>query len=121
MKRNFQKTELKKLTHQLDIILSSYKNLDETCDKAVSLGCLEVDKPLWNAIWYSFQDMLGIVEKQFDTDWISWYIWHNQCGSKGLSAKSGDMKKMKKIRNVKDLAGLILNAKGEAQPPAKNL
>lgn len=109
MNKKLPKTELEKLTHQLNIILSSYKNLDEICNKAVALGCLEVDKPLWDAIWKSFEEMLRIVEKKFDTDWISWYIWDNQCGSKGLSAKSGNMKKMKIIKNTKDLAKLILN------------
>jgi hypothetical protein len=98
----------KELTQILDKILSSYQNLDSACDTAIRIGFLEGGGPFYETLWKTFETMLSVVEKQLDTDWISWYIWNNQCGSKGLLAKSGGMKKMKAIKNTKDLAELIL-------------
>lgn len=38
-------------------------------------------------------------------DWISWYIWENDCGKRGMEA--GELGNLKEIRSVGDLVELI--------------
>lgn len=101
------KKKKQELISKLDKIVSAYQELDEACDLACEVGCLEVEGKLWAAIWGGFEDMVDLLEPTTG-DWISWYIWDNKCGESGRSAKSGKMKELKPIRNTKELAELIL-------------
>jgi hypothetical protein len=101
------KKHKKDLIKKLDKIIASYKDLDSTCDQARELGCLEVEGKLFNSIWMAFEGMIDLIDDE--NRWISWYIWDNECGERGL--KAGGLKKigMKPIKTTKDLAELILS------------
>jgi hypothetical protein len=97
------------LTKTLDTIISLYQNLESAFDTSYRLGFVQIDGPFGNTIWQTFEGLLLVIEKQFDTDWIEWYIYENNCGEKKMKAKSSNMKDVKEICNTKDLAQLILN------------
>lgn len=98
------------LIKKLDKIVNLYQRLTSATDKANEAGCLEIDGPLFNAIFIAFEGMLNIIEESFNAlDWINWYIYENQCGEKQLEAKSSSMQSLQKICNTRDLAKLILN------------
>lgn len=101
----------KELIEQLDKIVFLYQNLDSAFDAAHQIGFLEIEGSFSNAVWAAFEGMLSIIEKQLDTDWISWYIFDNQCGEKDLRATNGPVKSLKEIKTTKDLAQLILEDK----------
>lgn len=98
------------LIKKLDKIVNLYQKLTSATDKANEAGCLEVEGPLFNAIFLAFEGMLNIIEESFDaSDWINWHLYENQCGENQLVAKSSNMPNPQKICNTKDLAKLILN------------
>lgn len=110
-----------KLIKKLDSIISSYKELDEACDKAIEIGCLEPEGKLWNSIWGAFETMLDQIDYEIDPSsggWIAWYIWDNECGSKGLSVKFENKKNGKPIRTSEDLAKVILKNIVNVDTPA---
>lgn len=98
----------KDLVKQLDKTVLNYKNLDLVFDQANDLGIFPSEGHFFDTVWKSFEGLIEVIEKQLDTDWISWYIFDNQCGEKELRGQTGSMKKPKTIKNTKELAQLIL-------------
>lgn len=77
---------------------------------AEQLDCLfegSNDSPVLEAIWGTFQELSDMVtEKLSDHDgWIGWFIWENDCGAKGLSAKVNGV--TKNIRTINELLWAI--------------
>lgn len=88
-----------KLTEeQLKTILAAYERLDLAASKALEVGCLDPDGPLYDAIWRGFDDMLRVSDPY---GWISWYIHDNEMGKNGLEAELGS--KMVKVKTLKTL------------------
>jgi hypothetical protein len=58
--------------------------------------------PLFDAIWRGFENVLSVVD---DGAWISWFIYDNDMGKKGLSVVI-DSKKIK-VKTVKALLKII--------------
>jgi hypothetical protein len=98
----------KELINQLDKIVKNYSDLDLIFEKANDLGVFHLEGHFADTVWRSFEGLLEVIEKQLDTDWLTWYIYDNSCGENGLSAKGSKEKKMKEIKTTKDLAKLIL-------------
>ena len=92
-----------KLTEeQLKIIFAAYEKLDLASSKAIEAGCLDPNGPFYDAIWRGFDDMMQVVDPH---TWISWYIYDNEMGKKGLMAELGS--KMVKVKNLKTLLEVI--------------
>ncbi len=88
-----------KLTEeQLKTILAAYERLDLAASKAIEVGCLDPDGPLYDAIWRGFDDMLQVVDSH---DWITWYIYDNAMGRNGFEVEVGSKKL--KVKNLKNL------------------
>ena len=66
----------KKLKADIDSIISSYKELNDILDQAHSLGVIDYEGKLHEAIWGAFENLLDILEERLDTDLISSYIWN---------------------------------------------
>ncbi|CAB4156129.1 hypothetical protein UFOVP674_49 [uncultured Caudovirales phage] len=91
-------------------IIADHKALDKACTNAMKAGTLEVDGPLYTAIWKSFDGLLGHIDR---SDWLYWFIYDNDCGKAGRAAKVGERMKLKPIRTPRQLAKLITEHEGE--------
>lgn len=62
---------------------------------------------MYDVIWDTFTAALESTSELVgdNSGWISWFIYDNECGSKGLEA--GYDRKMKPIKTIKQLCGLI--------------
>lgn len=87
---------------QLDVIISSYEKLDQAAKDAEKAGCLDINGPLFNAMWTGFENILAIVDQD---SWISWYIYDNDMGKKGLAVTVGSKKF--KVKTTKTLLRII--------------
>jgi hypothetical protein len=87
---------------QLNTIIASYERLDIATKNAEKAGCLDMTGPLFDAIWRGFENVLSVVD---DGAWISWFIYDNDMGKKGLSVVI-DSKKIK-VKTVKALLKII--------------
>jgi hypothetical protein len=59
--------------------VESYQNLTAACDKAIAAGAMDINGPLFAAIWNGFEKTLAL----FDVNgWISWHLYENDCGKK---------------------------------------
>lgn len=81
-KTRMKKPTKKQLKVEIDSIVASYLHLDQIIDQANSLGLLDIEGKLFNAIWVAFENLLDILEERLDTDLISHYIWDLRCGEK---------------------------------------
>ena len=87
---------------QLNVIISSYEKLDKATKDAEKAGCLEMNGPLFEAIWRGFENMLAIVDQD---SWISWYIYDNDMGKKDFVVTVGSKKF--KVKTTKTLLRII--------------
>jgi hypothetical protein len=88
-------------------IVTDYKALDAACDAAIDAGCMDVNGPLFKAIWEAFERMLDRVDSN---GWIAWFIYENQCGERGRIAvvmRNGKAIKTRPIKTPLDLAKII--------------
>jgi len=96
--------QIKLWTDKITRIVADYKRLDAACESARKAGCMDMEGPLFDAIWKSHSELL----EQCDfCGWISWFICDNECGKKKLSAKSQGEKKQR-ITTPAQLAKLIV-------------
>jgi len=87
---------------QLKMIIDSHVALGIATDNAVKAGCLDVNGPLFDAVWRGFERVVSVVD---DDAWISWFVYDNELGKKGLSVIINE-KKMK-VNTVKALLKII--------------
>lgn len=64
----------------LDGIVEKYRQLNDACDAVIKVGAMNIDGPLCQAIWGAWEYLLQQCDHD---DWISWYIYDNDCGKKG--------------------------------------
>jgi hypothetical protein len=98
-----KKQRIKEWEDKLDRIVADYKNLETNCDAAHAAGCLDIDGNLFKAIWVSHETLLKLSGQY---EWISWFLYENEYGSKKLQAGCGGS--LRKIKNTRDLAKLIV-------------
>ena len=84
-------------------IVSDYKRLNDCCDAAYDTGTLSVDGKLYTAIWTTHDALLGLID---EFEWISWYVYENDCGEKKMEAGYDD--KVSQISTPRQLAKLIV-------------
>ena len=86
-----------------DAVVAEYKRLSAAMDAAAKAGCMDTNGPLFDAVWRSFDGMMKLVDRD---GWITWFVFENDCGAKGMSA-SVPGKAARKIRTTKQLARII--------------
>jgi len=84
-------------------IICKYLDLSEKCSAAEAAGVLDPEGKLFTSIWSTFDAMLEIIDPN---DWISWYIFDNDCGKKKMEAGHGDV--LNEITTPRQLAKLIV-------------
>jgi hypothetical protein len=84
-------------------LVKDYKQLTACCDAASIAGALDANGKLYTAIWNTYDNMLQHIDV---ADWISWYIFDNDCGTKELKAGYDD--EINTIKTPLDLARLIV-------------
>lgn len=89
---------------QLKDIIVAYENLDAACTNALRAGCLDMDGPLYDAMWRGFDDIVSVIDPH---GWITWYIHDNDMGAKGLEAEI--FSKKYEVRDLKTLLE-VMNA-----------
>lgn len=105
-------TSKQKIAHWEKTIVSivgHYKRLDAACDAAAKAGGLDLLGPLNDAIWEGFSGMLALIDA---SDWISWFIYENDCGKRAFEA--GYDGKTRPIRTARQLAKLITKHENKA-------
>ena len=99
----------------IDSIVADFRRLSAACEAARRAGCLDIDGPLHEAIWRSFDTMLGHADVG---GWIAWYLWDNDCGKKRFEARANGHRPPRKISTSRHLARLIVET--EEQAPKKS-
>jgi len=87
---------------QLKIIIDAHLALEIATDNAIKAGCLDVNGPLFDAVWRGFENVTSVVD---DGAWVSWFVYDNDMGKKGLSVTINE-KKMK-VKTVKALLKIM--------------
>jgi len=101
------KTQIKNWEAVITKIVASYQKLDAATEAVMLVGAMDIEGPLHSAIWESFSLMLELCDKD---DWISWYIFENDCGTKGMKAKGSAKSKMAEIKTPLQLAKIIVGS-----------
>ena len=100
----------------VDGIVTDYKRLDNACDAAMKAGAMDVNGPLYEAIWRSFQ---GMLERIDEDGWINWFIYDNDCGKKQRKVKGCEKRGMTPIKTSRHLARLIVEAEEHSRENAR--
>jgi len=98
-----EEQRIKKWEKKIEQIISDYKTLSDCCDAANDAGVMNIDGKLFTAIWSAFDAMLKMVDQH---DWISWYLFENDCGAKKMEAGHDDV--LNEITTPRKLAELIV-------------
>lgn len=67
-----------------------------------------VESPLSDACWKTMDVLIECVSALIgdEREWLSWYIWENDCGNKGLEASRPDGT-MAPVSTVADLLAVV--------------
>jgi len=89
-------------------VVQRYTELSTQCDALNAILKMDYESPLMRSIWMMFECYAASASALIgdNHEWLSWYIWDNQCGKKELCASLGT-KKLRPVRTVKDLVKLI--------------
>ena len=87
----------------LDETVRLYKELSAACEAFADLTGAAYDKGLLDKVWrcveYHRRHTAALIGDDFD--WLSWYIFENDCGERGH--KAGFSGKERPIRTTRDL------------------
>lgn len=95
-------------------VVADYQRLSRACDAARVAGCMEINGPLHEAIWLSFESMLTRIDFE---GWLSWFIQDNDCGASGLWARLPGKKARIAIITPRQLARLIAAEEAAGSTP----
>ena len=93
-------------TRLLADLTARYQRLDAAMDAAIAAGCLDIEGELHNAAYNVLDGWIKQLGDESGAEWVSWWIYDNECGKKGLVA--GYDGKCRPIRTVKQMARLIV-------------
>jgi hypothetical protein len=85
-------------------IIGHYKHLHECCNAAIKCGAIDIDGPLFEAIWRDHDELLEIIDRD---GLIAWYIYDNDLGKKRLEAAIGPNQPLRPITTLSALARLL--------------
>ena len=96
---------------------NSYIKLDNAYDKlSKAFGCHLIDSDIFDSAFMMFDRYTKTVAMLLDCnntllchveDWLSWYCYETNMGSKDMDAQADSWKKARKIKTVKDLLDII--------------
>lgn len=91
--------------------VEAHKSVSDAFDKLEEALGVRVDSGFFNPYWKAMEALVGAVSIAVgdEQDWISWYIYDNEYGEKGL--KAGYDGKLKKIGSIKAVVRLIEEGK----------
>ncbi len=98
------------MKNKIQKIVDAYKELNKLSEHMADIfGCSSTDGAFWDPVWKLLDVAIDQLSENIGdrSDWISWYIFDNQCGKKGLEVRLADGKKLKKIKTVDDLVKVI--------------
>ena len=92
-------------------LVNHYKEIQHNMEGMISFVGGDYESPLPNAVFKAFDSYVDLVEKHcgenyFNSHWVSWFIFENDCGDRGFECVGTDKKK-KKIKTVKDLVEFV--------------
>lgn len=95
-------------------LLVEWKKQYEICDESQKLldkllNGFDTNSPLGDSIWKAFDKYTETLSVLIgDTfNWLSWFCWESNMGSKEFLAKASSWKKTRKIKTLKDLCKII--------------
>src|ERR1035437_6643131 len=92
----------------IETLIAIYKEMDAVCDQAKGILGIEVDSKLLDPFWRAFDGYVKAVSAlvgDAGAEWLSWFIWENDCGEKGMEA--GYDKRLRPVKTVRQLVALI--------------
>ena len=100
------------MTHEekvkrIETLVDTYCKLEGAFDSLNTSIGLDPNSLLFNASWKAFHLALNATAELIGDkfEWLDWYIYENQCGTKGLEA--GPKDGTKPINNPEDLLWVI--------------
>jgi len=105
---------INRITHWETVIagiVAHYKRLDAVCEAALKAGAMDPGGPLHDAIWRTFSAMLTLIDVD---EWITWFIYENDCGKKKGQAKGCGKRGLSPIKTPRHLARLIVESEEAA-------
>lgn len=100
--------KIKRWTYTITKMVKACRTLDAACNKAIAIGCISSNGPLYNAIWRAFETGLEAADKN---GWVQWFIQENDCGRRGLKARANE-EPLRPIRTPRQLAEIIVKEEG---------
>ena len=93
----------------LDEWLKEFQQIEATCAAIEALFGTSTEGRIQTHLHGLFEQYSRLVAIQVGDDWkwLDWFIWDNDCGKKGMEAKSISWKKARRIRTTKDLEAII--------------
>jgi len=105
------KNELKKIITEF---LVKYEELNQIFKYANNVMGMSTESHFGDAVYAIVQSHIDLIERLAGckTGWLSWYIYENNCGSKGLEAgylEDGYYEELSQIDTVDKLVDLMLH------------
>lgn len=82
----------------------TYFENKEVWKKMKDIG-FDIESPVGNSIWLTFDKYTQVIEKIYNTDFLTWYCWENNMGERGLLVI--DSEGEREIKSIDDLYDLI--------------
>ncbi|MFN4909407.1 MAG: hypothetical protein ACK5H0_10300 [Bacteroidota bacterium] len=87
---------------QLQNIIEQRKRVDQMFRDAEKVGVIDVNGPLFNAVWHAIESVTSIVDSY---GWIDWFVYENEYGARELTVTIDGRKR--KIKTIKQLHKLL--------------
>lgn len=97
------KERIDKWEEKIERIVKDYKHLTACCNACFDAGVLDIDGNFYQSIWKTHDGLLEMIDK---FDWLSWYLYENNCGAEKMEA--GYDGKLNEITTPRQLAKLIV-------------
>lgn len=83
-------------------LIEHHKKLSDVIHTAEKAGVMDIDGVLFDAIWVAWQSAVDIFDPH---GWISWYIYDNEYGNRGMTGGYTDT--AGPVRSIDDLVKLM--------------
>ena len=99
----------KEIKKKIEEVLKYHTELDSKWEVLEKVLGVDTSVGIANVSWSLFDEYTKAIEREIgDVDqYLSWYLWDNLRGERGLAASSGPTVKKVVIKSVDDLVELI--------------
>ena len=93
----------------IERVCSVIKAGDDAFDALAKVVGCDPEAPIWTALHVAHGALIDTTSVLIgDRDeWLSWYVYENDMGAKGMQAKAASWKAMRSIKSASHLAKLI--------------